>query len=297
MIRLDRFLTLNVFRHLKRILPQPNGILIPILMYHSISDDPEDGIHPYYRINTSPKRFAEHMQFLDDNNYKVIDLSEAVKIISETSASPHIPTSHHSNIPQKKVVLTFDDGYRDFYVKAFPILKKYGFSATVFLPTAFIGSKRSGLKDKEHLTWDEVVELYREGITFGSHTVTHQPLKILKGVEIKYEIEKSKEIIENNISNRVESFSYPYAFPDGDSSFIRRLKILLKESGYLNGVCTRVGTIQSKEDIYFLKRIPLNSDDLIPFFDAKLVGGYDWFRKSQLIHKMLISYYNKIRLS
>ena len=136
LFRLDRLLTLYFFRPLKRILPCPRGIRIPILMYHSISDEPEND-HPYHWINTSPKVFTEHMRFLAENNYKVISLSEAVKIISSVASQPimhgssqwsNLPSFQYSSIQQKKVVLTFDDGYKDFLTQAFPILKNgYGF--------------------------------------------------------------------------------------------------------------------------------------------------------------------------
>ena len=79
--RLDRSLTLYVFGPLSRF-RRPRGLRIPILMYHSISDEPETG-HPYYWINTSPARFTEHMKFLHDNNYEVISLSKAIELIRE----------------------------------------------------------------------------------------------------------------------------------------------------------------------------------------------------------------------
>jgi hypothetical protein len=80
-LRLDRLLTLYFFAPPARLFPPKKGIRIPILMYHSISDEPEHG-HPYFWINTSPARFAEHMKFLQDNGYKVISLSEAVELIT-----------------------------------------------------------------------------------------------------------------------------------------------------------------------------------------------------------------------
>lgn len=288
MMRLDRSLTLYFFGPLVKVLQRRRGLCIPILMYHSISNDSEDGTHPYYKISTSPKRFAEHMQFLHDYNYKVIDLSEAVKIISEASVSPNTPTFHHSNIPQGEVVLTFDDGYKDFYTHAFPILKQYGFSATVFLPISFINSGRKpGLKGKEHLNWEEVRELQNMGVTFGSHTVNHLQLRFLNRAEIEREVEQSKRIVEEKIGKFIQSFSYPFAFPDEDKEFKRYLKDTLERSDYKNGVSTRIGTVAKGEDKFFLKRIPVNSCDDIPFLKAKLQGGYDWIYRVQYYSKLV----------
>jgi len=266
-----------------RVYPQPKGIRIPILMYHSISDEPETG-HPYFWINTSPRLFAEHMKFLRDNDYKVISLSEAVEIISQTSKDP-TPNTQHTK--PRYMVLTFDDGYRDFYTHAFPILKQFGFSPTVFLPTDFISGEKPGLKGKDHLGWGEVKELHSQGVFFGSHTATHTQLKMLRQDEIEREIRISKETIEDRIGCYVDSFSYPYRFPEQDKNFIRNLKNTLLKAGYRNGVSTRLGTAGSPKDTYFLKRLPINSDDTIPFFQAKLEGGFDWLHKLQFLFKQL----------
>jgi peptidoglycan/xylan/chitin deacetylase (PgdA/CDA1 family) len=246
-------------------------------MYHSISDESEKG-HPYFWTNTSPNRFAEHMRFLHDNDYKVISLSEAVDIINHNT--------QHSTL--NTVVLTFDDGYRDFYTHAFPILNQYSFSATVFLPTSFIDNERKeGLKAKEHLSWDEVRELRNEGIAFGSHTVTHSQIRLLDRDQIEGEIKQSKDIIEYKIGRSVESFSYPFAFPEEDRVFTKRLRDSLERCGYENGVSTSIGRVAEREDRFFLKRIPVNSCDDIPFLMAKLEGGYDWLHKPQYFFKRI----------
>ncbi len=74
------------------------------------------------------------------------------------------------------MVITFDDGFADFYTNAFPLLNRYGFSATVYLPTAYIGKSAREFKGVECLTWDQVRALDRAGVEFGSHTVSHPQL-------------------------------------------------------------------------------------------------------------------------
>lgn len=273
-MRLDRFLSLHVFGPLMKGANFHKRIRIPILMYHSISDDSENGIHPYYRINTSPKIFAEHMKYLYENEYTVINLSDAVRLI-ESASNPPIPPSPYP--PTKYVVLTFDDGYKDFLEQAFPIVKRYGFPAMVFLPTKFIDNKGSGLRGKEHLNWNEVGILHGEGVIFGSHTMTHPQLQYLGRDEIQTEVRKSKEIIEDKVGAAVESFSYPYAFPEQDRAFTASFRTLLMDAGYKTGVSTRIGTVNRREDTFSLKRIPINLEDDIPLFEAKLEGAYDWF--------------------
>jgi peptidoglycan/xylan/chitin deacetylase (PgdA/CDA1 family) len=286
-LRLDRLLTLYFFSPLARLFPCRKGIHIPILMYHSISDESESG-HPYFRINTSPTRFAEHMNFLHENNYEVISLSEAVRLISaESSGSPHSPTFHPSIIPQKKVVLTFDDGYRDFYTIAFSTLNRYGFPATVFLPTSFINnSRKPGLKGKEHLSWAEVRELQKIGTRFGSHTVNHRQLINLDEATIRFELKVSKERIEDETGEEVEDFSYPYRFPEQAKSFVKNLENWLGEYRYKQGISTRVGTFHCIRERFLLKRIPVNSTDDLPFFKAKIEGGHNWIYKMQYFLKI-----------
>lgn len=243
-------------------------------MYHSICDEPETG-HPYYWINTSPARFAEHMKYLNDNNYQVISLSETVALISGQSGSLLSPPAS-----KRYVVLTFDDGYRDFYVHAFPILKRYGFTAEVFLPTAYTDGKRPGLRAKNHLSWDEVKELQTEGIVFGSHSVDHRLLDILTSKEIEFEITVSKETIENKTGRVVDAFSYPYRFAEHKPSFVNRLQHILEKAGYKHCVTTKIG-LTTLPTGFFLTRLPISTGDDIRLFTAKLDGYYDWARLPQ----------------
>ena len=271
--RLDRLLTLYFFHPLLRAISFHKKARIPILMYHSISNDAEDDIHPYYRINTSPDIFAKHIKFLHENNYSVISLRDVKESLPQLD-----------NSPGRFVVITFDDGYQDFYTEAFPVLQNYDYTATVFLPTGFINNKNN-LKGKTHLNWNEILELSNNGITFGSHTVTHPQLKLLKNEDIELEIRQSKEVIEDNLGKPVESFSYPFAFPEEDKEFTKHLGGALQKYGYKYGVSTRIGMTSKKDDVYFLKRLPVNSCDDISFFKAKLEGGYDWLYKAQRLFK------------
>jgi peptidoglycan/xylan/chitin deacetylase (PgdA/CDA1 family) len=268
--RLDRFLTLYLFRHITKMQTSAGDERIPILMYHSISDEKEKS-HPYYHVNTSPAVFDAHMRYLYENNYSVINLQDLKKSFDTRDSS-------------KYVVITFDDGFYDFFTNAFPILKKYNFSATVFLPTGFIHNERLSFKGKECMTWNEVRQLSREGINFGSHTVTHPQLNNLSTEEIENEIKLSKNKIEDETGITVKSFSYPFAFPE-DKEFGITLRTLLKKCGYTNGVTTKIGTTNKSGDTFFQPRLPVNTADDILFFEAKLQGSYDWLNKPQIFIK------------
>lgn len=329
--RSDKVLTLYFFHPLAKRFAFKGGeeeVRIRILMYHSISDDLEANIPPYFRINTPPILFAEHMKILHDNGYKVISLSDAIPLITRgvgnfgpagLEGDPDSPPSsihiggdnpvseiearslmdidlaargslHETQTghpaPQY-VVLTFDDGYYDFYDQAFPVLEKYGFTAIVYLPVAFIGNTRGGLKGKRHMNWEEVKELAARGVNFGSHTVNHKYMKEMKRNEVEDEIERSKEKIEKSIARVCDAFSFPYAFPDEDKKFRTAISRLLKKYSFKTGVTTTIGFALPGQDPFFLPRIPVNGDDGENFFKAKLAGAYNWMRPAQLVYKVL----------
>jgi len=261
-------------------------------MYHSISDDAETGVAPYYRTCTTPRVFADQMALLQAAGYRGATLSEGLAALSAGSearlsasadSSPlAAPSSTHNSRP---VVLTFDDGFRDFATRALPVLREHGFRATVFLPTAFIGDTRGRFKERECLSWSEVDELHQAGIEIGSHTVTHPKLADLSWPEIEAEIRESKLTIETRLSAPARTFAYPYAYPQTDRVYVARFRQLLHDAGYEACVTTEIGTARSGDDVLGLKRLPINSCDDDALLRAKLEGAYDWLRFPQRIIK------------
>lgn len=274
-LRADRFATLYLFHPLRAVLG-PRRAGIPILMYHSISRSDGGGRHPYYDTCTAAEVFEEHIRFLHDEGYQTIGLGEAADRIEGGSPAPGKP-----------IVITFDDGFEDFRSGAFPILDRFGYTATVFLPTAYIGDTPQVFKETQCLAWSQVRELQAAGIEFGSHTVTHPQLRDLDFDSIKNEVRVSKEVIEQKLGCAVASFAYPYAFPETDHAFRSGLRQILAECGYQNGVSTVIGTANRFSDRLFLERLPVNSFDDLRFFRAKLEGGYDWLHTIQYSRKVL----------
>lgn len=272
-LRMDRLTTLYLADPLRRLRGAGTGP-IPVLMYHSIADEPQADVHAYFRTATSPRVFAEHMAILRDEGYSVVGLPEAIRRTVEADTTT------------KRAVITFDDGFRDFYTDAFPVLSCYGFTATMFLPTSYVQETRGRFKGKECMNWSEIRELQHEGIVFGSHSVTHPKLYGLEAATIRRELVDSRQTIEQSLGCAVQSFAYPYAFPSQDVSFKRQFRDMLREAGYTEAVCTTVGRLDSSSDPFFLKRLPVNSDDDSRLFRAKLAGSYDWLAKPQYLLKM-----------
>jgi len=274
--RLDRAASLFIFYPLRTWMRSATRG-IPILMYHQVARGlGSRRVHPYYRTDTDPLVFEEQMSFLKRNGYRTVHLGEAIRLMQEPPADS-----------EKRVVITFDDGFQDFYSDAFPILQKHGFSATVFLPTGFIGRQSRMFKSAPCLTWSEVRELSRAGIIFGSHTVTHPQLSQLPLAEVEKELRRSKDTIEQQLGRLVDSFAYPYAFPEADTAFRRQLRRILLEAGYQYGVSTTIGTATQASDPLLMRRLPVNSCDDPQLFRAKLEGGYDWLHTFQYASKLI----------
>ena len=275
MLRADAIATLYLVHPVRKRIASNKG-KVPILMYHSICDSRKETTHPYFQTVTSPGVFGRHMKYLHDNGYCVVGLPEAIRYM-DTTPPPSI----------RPVVITFDDGFQDFYTNAFPLLNQYGFSATVYLPTAYIGTTTQAFKGTECLTWDQVRELQKAGVEFGSHTVTHPQLKSVRAEDAQAEIRFSKETIEQELGCPVSSFAYPYAFPETDKDFTDRLRGFLQETGYENGVSTVIGTTDRYDDRFFMKRLPMNSCDDDRLFQAKLDAAYNWLHAVQYASKMI----------
>lgn len=275
MPRLDRLATLYFGLPITKIVGPKSGTRVPILMYHSISENLFGKSHPYYHINTSANIFLQQMRCLRQAGYRSIDLCELMD-------------GFENNVDlTKTVVITFDDGYQDFLTDAMPVLKQCGFTATVFLATGRIQQTSMRLEGVDYLTWREVRELHEEGVRFGSHTVTHPDLRCLGPEQIEYELGYSKEVIEQKLGVAVNSFAYPFPFPEENTNFTRLLLDELENQGFENGVTTILGRASLHHNRFFLPRLPVNSWDDQSLFRAKLEGGYDWLHWPQWFNKFM----------
>jgi peptidoglycan/xylan/chitin deacetylase (PgdA/CDA1 family) len=205
------------------------------------------------------------MALLKEAGYQAVGLEKAV----EKFRKPGLDS-------RNMAVITFDDGFRDFHSSAVPLLVKHNFSATMFLPTAFISRESRRFKDRDCLTWEEVRECRRAGMEFGSHTVNHPWLYEMSVAAIRTELEVSKAQIESQLGERVSTFAYPYAFPSADRGFVEAFVAALRDAGYESSVTTRIGRVAPQDDPFTLRRLPANTEDDKAFFLAKLRGDYDW---------------------
>jgi len=164
---------------------------------------------------------------------------------------------------ENDIGLTFDDGWQSFYTKAFPILRKYGFTATVFIVSDYVGEKsRWDYQKKEHLSWPEVKTLTDEGIEIGSHSANHIDLRGLNDDKLEYEIIDSKKMIEDKIGRQIKYFSYPFG------RFDRRVKEAIRKAGYEKAYALSIG-----DDEYSIARQCIYLYDTPYSIDMKLNRG------------------------
>ncbi|MBI1839313.1 MAG: polysaccharide deacetylase family protein [Verrucomicrobia bacterium] len=251
---------------------------LSVLMYHGVNDDPEPETQGYYRLNTPVSLFQRQMDWLQENGFRTIGLHEVPAMLLSPSGME--PTN-------RLVVITFDDGYKDFLQNAWPAMNRHGFTGTVFLPTAYIGNETMLFRRQPCLTWAEVRDLRKEGVFFGPHTVTHRELNRLSWEDAAEEITRSKQQVEEALGEAIPTFSHPYGFPAADRSYVERYCSLLERLQVKASVTTLLGRVRAGISPLLLPRLPVNGIDALPLFSAKMRGAYDWLSGPQRIMKRM----------
>ncbi len=197
---------------------------IPVLMYHSISYIPGNN------LGVPVTQFAEEIEWLKSHNYSTLSLEDFYQALV-----------HQKSVPQKPILITFDDGYIDNYQAAWPILRENDFRATFFIITSSVGS---GM-----MSWEQIHELADQGNSIASHTVTHPDLSTLSSKQLETELAQSKKDLESNIGKSVDAL----CFPSGSYND-KTLEIML-HLGYKLGFTTKSGKVHLGDNPLTLKRI------------------------------------------
>ena len=229
---------------------------ISILMYHQVGEFDEPTTHRATYCDVG--RFRRQMAWLRFWHYNVISLDAALAGLQGRAP-----------LPERSVVLTFDDGYRNFLDYAFPILQQYNFSSTVFLVSEYIDKEASWLLEDGHpaaplLTRDEILMLRRQGVIFGAHTCSHQRLSTIERPRMVSEVQTSKEQLEALLGEEVPYFCYPYG--DLDSEVVSAVR----KAGFQAGLTCRRGDAVASDDPLLLPRKAISYGDTLPGFVWKL---------------------------
>ena len=211
----------------------------PVLLYHKI-----DRPTPDVKIRgafTTPRRFEKQLSYLKRYGYRFLTASAMV--------------DHYLNegeFSERTICLTFDDGWKDNYVNAFPILKKLGIPATIFLVPTCIGENSTkvtaeGEGPREHMSADDIREMAEAGIEFGSHSMNHKLMDRIGEDEIESEVNDSKYFLENMLQRECRVFAYPAGF---HTEFARDA---VKRAGYVGGFTTVYGS-DDEPDVFAINR-------------------------------------------
>ena len=217
--------------------PPADAVKVPILIYHSVKPHLaiETALVKYYVL--SPESLEKQFRYLRDNGYTVIGLDFLVDALTKTIT-----------LPPKSVVLTFDDGWENQFQYAYPILKKYNYTATFFIFTRAIDRQ-------SFLTWNQVKTMDTGGMTIGGHTRTHPYLPdITDPVVLRREIIGGKSVIENRIGHPINLFAYPYGH------YNDQIIKIVKEAGYESARSAYKGIYHTLDDIYTLKGVEATDD-------------------------------------
>ncbi len=225
---------------------------IPVLMYHAVEENRSV-------VSMAPAVFAWQMRWLHDNGLRVIPLSELVQRLH--TGRP---------LPPRALAITFDDGFASVYTCAFPILRQYGFPATVFLVPAYIGGRNDwpgqppSVPRRPLLTWEQISLMDCQGIEFGAHGLSHARLDRLPRDQVERELLISRERVQEHVGHPVNLFAYPYGRYTDE---IRR-----SVSGVYLGACTtRPGWVGPRSNPFALERIEAGYVEA-PFLFRRLFG-------------------------
>ncbi|KIL39148.1 polysaccharide deacetylase [Gordoniibacillus kamchatkensis] len=214
-----------------------------MLNYHSIDIDPDS------TLTLAPDKLAAQMEHLAKEGYTPLSLGDFTAIIEKRKPAP-----------PKPVLLTFDDGYADNYEQAMPVLKRYGFPATVFISPGVVG------QDDYYLNWEQVKEMREAGWDIQPHGMTHPHLPELSKEQQKKEITEARRQIEEQLGTTADIFCYPYG------EFNKQTLAILKEGGFRYAFTIEQGVASSSQPPLQLKRIYVNGKESLAAWSKKLAA-------------------------
>lgn len=242
---------------------------VPVLMYHEVADSSATDSP----LAVSPNVFADHVSYLHDAGFSTITAGKLAAILSGGAG----------DLPERPVVLTFDDGYGDFYAQALPLLKRYGFNATLFQTTGWVGKED---EKKRMLNWRELAECEQAGVEIGAHTCQHPQLDQLPEKEMRDELYVSKSQLEDHLGLKVPGLAYPFGYSNA------KVRRVAKELGYDYAYAVGNAMTATGADSFALPRLTVRRSTPMNEFRA-MVNGQDTITMRRA--RLLTSGYSVVR--
>jgi len=211
-------------------------VRLPIFVYHLIRERAIESTEAL-RLTVAPDIFESQMSYLGAKGYETLALADLAAHFREGKP-----------LPEKAVILTFDDGWEEQFETAVPILRNYGLRATFFVVTNYVGHH-------EFFSWDQIRTLISYGMTIGSHSRHHPDLaEISSADELRDEIETSKAILERETGTSIDAFAYPYG------AYNHETIAAVERAGYTTARADKFGLVHSEADLYTLKIVTAPND-------------------------------------
>lgn len=234
---------------------------IPVLMYHYIRVNPWPTDTVGFGLSTPPQTFAEELDYYNAKGYQTITLSDLKKVLEyaaylevKDKQPPRLNPPSPVSLPKKPLIITLDDGYKDSYTEAFPLLKERGMKAVDFVITGFVGLPN-------YLTWDEISEMDKSGVfELQSHTVHHYALTYSDDKTLLNELTQSRKDLEDHLKKTIDWIAYPYGnVNDHVAEFT-------KKAGYFGAFGTNLGAFQDTQfpGKFTLARVRVSGGDWGP---------------------------------
>jgi peptidoglycan/xylan/chitin deacetylase (PgdA/CDA1 family) len=214
-------------------------------MYHSIS---VESTPRFRKFVIHPDEFASQMGYLADRGYNTITAAEMALCLS----------SELPSVPARPVVLTFDDAYADFYTCALPVLQSYGFTATVYVPTAYVGETARwledvGEQDRKLLSWQALRDIAAERIEVASHSHSHPQMDRVHKAIVREEVYRSKSLLEEKLGIPINGFAYPFGY------WNKAARAAVSSAGYSYACTVSELITRSVDGMFTLPRLTVNA--------------------------------------
>ena len=232
---------------------------VPILMYHQVSDAPHTR---FLKYTVTGRAFAAQMKWLAANDYSTIDLPT---LLARRRGG--------ASIPERTVVITFDDGFRECATVAAPAMEAHGFSATFFLVAGLMGDSSRWLMTERGIefpimSWDDARQLERAGHRCESHSMTHPRLAELSPGVCRDELARARATLEDALGHPVRHLAYPFGSEN------QQVRDVAAECGYDTACTVTIGISAAGDDVYALPRVPVLGTDSLLDFASRIRTAY-----------------------
>jgi len=226
-----------------------SGTMMPILMYHEVASPPETSS----RLAVSEAAFKTQLAHLSATGFTTFTMSALASALQGGT----------SELPNRPIALTFDDGYADFHGVVLPMLQQYGFTATLFVTTGWVADADSpaGRRSTQMLTWAQIREAANFGIEIGAHSHSHPQLDQLPIRQLRLELDNSKSLLEDQLGKEIPGLAYPFGYSNA------RVRRAVRVAGYKYACAVGNMVATPTGDLFTLPRLTVKRGTQLRTFE------------------------------